>query len=490
MEATPVINYGAARGFRVQRDTVAKNALHFLAEDLNTIDDERALGHFTLFQNVLSKDRKCALATFQAKSGAQRFRAVVAALERMGLADKASMMNSWVPLLAPVCQEPRAPGRNDAHATSVHRSSGMESSSCDASSRGCGTGLIPPLPPHDRLQRRVDALEAWAHLIDGQLEMDERTTDAAVFRASELLDAMAKQVVKDAILHDRDEIMDRLHAVEAGIHSSTMESVLAADIEALKTKVDMIMNIGRSAGTPPDVQTQAFAAKIAGIEHQLDLCMRLCRRTVTGASQLPAQVTRKVAEHAQLIQQTSEMIRVHTIAITRNWQWTASVVRAHSQPAQVAAIGRPSPVHGLAAASTAGMRNPFAPPPPPPPAPPSTPPPPCSSADQETSVQQAASHASSCVQPTELVTPTGSSLPAAGLSSACPAACPAVQEETLAELFARELEVEGVIPEAARTQTDEGEAEVSTGDAQDCVGASPALRAADDVLVLSDSEAE
>eukprot|EP00971_Amphidinium_carterae_P170796 3384783-Amphidinium_carterae.4 len=89
MEGLPVVNYGAARGFRVQRDTVAKNAFHFLSEDLKTIADAQAQSHLVLFQSVLLKDRKCALATFQAKCGVQRFKAMAAALARMGLDDKA-----------------------------------------------------------------------------------------------------------------------------------------------------------------------------------------------------------------------------------------------------------------------------------------------------------------------------------------------------------------------------------------------------------------
>eukprot|EP00971_Amphidinium_carterae_P145738 2888248-Amphidinium_carterae.1 len=115
-----------------------------------------------------------------------------------------------------------------------------------------------------------------------------------------------------------------------------------------------------------DLQMQDIKAKLAKVEHQLDLCMRLCRRTIIGASQLPAQVTKKVADHARILQQTSELIRMHTIAITRNWQWTASFVHAGTQghsAVRRAASCRTKPVFIDGAASPATA----APPPPPPP---------------------------------------------------------------------------------------------------------------------------
>eukprot|EP00971_Amphidinium_carterae_P268155 5320088-Amphidinium_carterae.3 len=116
-----------------------------------------------------------------------------------------------------------------------------------------------------------------------------------------------------------------------------------------------------------DRQMQDIKAKLAKVEHQLDLCMRLCRRTIIGASQLPAQVTKKVADHALMLQQTSELIRMHTIAITRNWQWTASFVHAGAQ--KHSSSGRVAPFHAKAVQidGTAPSVAAATPPPPPPP---------------------------------------------------------------------------------------------------------------------------
>eukprot|EP00971_Amphidinium_carterae_P210574 4178495-Amphidinium_carterae.1 len=154
---TPV--HGAGRSFRVQQDTVAKNAVAFLWADLECADGLSFSRKFA--ETVVLRDRKCALATFQASTSTQRLRAFAAALARMGLPDKAQEV-----LELP--GHPRNPqGQQEAEATA---------------------------PKRPRVaQVRVRALEAWAHALDSQLTSGEDESDRAAIRARELLDVMAKQ---------------------------------------------------------------------------------------------------------------------------------------------------------------------------------------------------------------------------------------------------------------------------------------------------------
>eukprot|EP00971_Amphidinium_carterae_P073178 1447107-Amphidinium_carterae.1 len=177
----------------------------------------------------------------------------------MGLDDKADMLKNWIPLLAPVCQRPREAPADLAEPPN-------RGPRADFPTR-CDSGPLPSSTTNERLQRRIEALESWAHLIDGQLETDEHATDTAIFRASELLDAMARQAVQDALTQNRDDTIDRLNALEAGTWHCSTVSALVTDVEALQAKVDMIMNLGHSTRTSPAPPAQDLAAKIASLEH-------------------------------------------------------------------------------------------------------------------------------------------------------------------------------------------------------------------------------
>eukprot|EP00971_Amphidinium_carterae_P319865 6357947-Amphidinium_carterae.4 len=85
--APPSLVRGAGKSYRVQQDTVAKNALCFVTSDLKKTNCPSV--NIALLRSVLLNDQKCALATFRARSPHQRLTAVAAALGRMGLADKA-----------------------------------------------------------------------------------------------------------------------------------------------------------------------------------------------------------------------------------------------------------------------------------------------------------------------------------------------------------------------------------------------------------------
>eukprot|EP00971_Amphidinium_carterae_P243693 4840073-Amphidinium_carterae.2 len=90
------------------------------------------------------------------------------------------------------------------------------------------------------------------------------------------------------------------------------------------------------------------------LSQQVDLCMRLCRRCVTGS---PCAVTNSTQEginsSAPVLRQVSQIwdvLKVHAAAISRSWQWTASLVQARTL-----------------SLSSSGATQSVIPPPPPPP---------------------------------------------------------------------------------------------------------------------------
>eukprot|EP00971_Amphidinium_carterae_P258233 5125828-Amphidinium_carterae.1 len=60
----------------------------------------------------------------------------------------------------------------------------------------------------------MDAIEAWAHVLDSQLANDEGAADGATFRARDLLDALAKQAVIDVHADRYAEVVAKIQTLE------------------------------------------------------------------------------------------------------------------------------------------------------------------------------------------------------------------------------------------------------------------------------------
>eukprot|EP00971_Amphidinium_carterae_P089070 1762831-Amphidinium_carterae.1 len=74
-----------------------------------------------------------------------------------------------------------------------------------------------------------------------------------------------------------------------------------------------------------------LAVRMTTLSQQVDLCMRLCRRCVTGTS-CTSQDSSPAMADARLVlpqlHQVWELLKVHSLAISRTWHWTASLVNA------------------------------------------------------------------------------------------------------------------------------------------------------------------
>eukprot|EP00971_Amphidinium_carterae_P338928 6476487-Amphidinium_carterae.1 len=339
---------GAGRSLRVQRDTVALNALTRLHADLKQCqcpDLEPAL-----IRMLLLRDRKCALAVFQSRTQAHRMLATIAALKRMGLPDKALVIEKALP---------HASQNEDSTNDSEHQ----VDTGANAQLSG-DTGSLPgrssPIPRQQldagktvsKLEQRIAAMEAWAHALDAQLETDEDLADRSTFKAREMLELMAVQAVKDA-RQDRDYMLeqqvvaltskiDRVnlsldYASPPGERRTTAEdSEWTGRIMVLEKKIQeclvgyatLLQNQAEQDADSCAAGNQTPTVKITSLEHQLDLCMRMSQTLLQQHTALEANISSALNSQAKEQQQIGELVRMHTAAISRTWQWTAAACQA------------------------------------------------------------------------------------------------------------------------------------------------------------------
>eukprot|EP00971_Amphidinium_carterae_P148836 2950500-Amphidinium_carterae.5 len=337
---TPV--HGAGRSFRVQQDTVAKNAVAFLRSDLERFDGLSFCRKFT--ETVVLRDRKCTLAAFQASTSMQRLKAFSAALTRMGLHDKAQEV-------ADLPKRPLNPqGQQETDAATANRPrAAQEHVQCHTDRED--DQLQPertedPSPDAISIQTRVRALEAWAHALDSQLALGDDESDRAVVRARELLDVMAKQAVQDALQDHCDDLKatldrhsEKLDRLETGLACSPQAGPPPPTCD-VRPSVPFTSGCSSQAGAQgPALQHPAcpVAVQIAALSHQVNFCLRLCKRGLTQSSQSEAGLRSSVPVPSSALSAVQRHLAwMHTTAISRSWQWTASMVKATSTLGQSA----------------------------------------------------------------------------------------------------------------------------------------------------------
>eukprot|EP00971_Amphidinium_carterae_P352082 6492416-Amphidinium_carterae.2 len=360
---------GAGKSCRVQQDTVAKNALCFVTHDLRGAHTIK-VSH-TLLKSVLLHDRKCALATFQARSPHQRLRAVAAALTRMGLDDKAEELLAWVEQIPTVVQQEYAqvvqssPEQQRGPSSDWRQNMmvGQVSQPANESPNGPPQSeqLLVPASMLRDITARLAAVEAWAHAFDSQLVRDEGEESRAVFRASELLAALASQAVRDAQQSAVADCRTRLDSLEARTplgqsnqadldYLCQRQSKLERDLESYQARV-----AAEAERADPELGPAPMAAaassyvseekflrlvravagntqKLVRAESMLSALRTQIGNDLPGQPSLPSQ---RVDPQADGItqQHIMKLLSMHTNAISQTWSWVSANVRVTQQHA-------------------------------------------------------------------------------------------------------------------------------------------------------------
>eukprot|EP00971_Amphidinium_carterae_P097190 1923464-Amphidinium_carterae.1 len=354
---------GAGKSCRVQHDTVAKNALCFVTNDLRGAKSIRVPP--TLLKSVLLYDRKCALATFQARSPHQRLRAVAAALTRMGLDDKAEEILEWE--YNQVIQSSPEQQHGTSSTWRRNMTTGPPLQHADEGVAVSSSSHQPALPPvpaatiHE-LTARLAAVEAWAHAFDSQLVRDENEESRAVLRASELLAAMASQAVRDAQHATATDCNSRLDSLEARVplrqsnqadldYLCQRQSKLERDLESYQAKgVAELERAEPELGSAPATTAASnyvsedkflrLVRAVAGNTQKLvraeSMMATLRARTgedLPGQPSLPSQRAADPQAEAITMQHVMKLLSMHTNAISQTWHWVSANVRVTGHPA-------------------------------------------------------------------------------------------------------------------------------------------------------------
>eukprot|EP00971_Amphidinium_carterae_P337704 6474648-Amphidinium_carterae.1 len=272
------VNYvqGGGKYHRVQVDAVASTTVSRVLDDLQSCGS--CLLDPALVEHLMKHDRKCALACFQSRTASQRARALSAGLRRMGLAEKASGIES---LLFPTQSGPPTDVATQQAAPSVQAQAQHSLPANDGQRTSDRT---------QELLNRIKSLEIWAHTWDSS-QLSDAESGLAATRAHELLEAMAKQVSSEvpdrwmtAVQDDLIALRQRLSDCEAGLHN------VRADAE----RVDMGAGVypGHHGVTPvskePRVEggINADESRLSSLEYHLtSLSERFSRHLEThGAS--------------------------------------------------------------------------------------------------------------------------------------------------------------------------------------------------------------
>eukprot|EP00971_Amphidinium_carterae_P205782 4083786-Amphidinium_carterae.2 len=325
--------HGAGKFQKVQHNAVSSTAYDLVIKDVKR-------GGATLFEPkfvkyVLDHDKKCTLACFQSRTSAQRIRAFAAGLKRMGLPEKVAIAES---LLSQPAQAHASPGgTSHAHADVFVPPSQQADLEKRSSGESRDDWLQEPLltpsgvhpgddPSFAALRKRVDSIEVWAHTLDADRGTDSDSVHSAV-RARELMEAMVKQILSEQRNEWQEQVESRIIVLEKKVETCLCSLGRLGDLEqALHDEKD------------------ATAVRLTTLSQQVDLCMRLCRRCVTGSSCSAA--SSSVREHdssvaACQMRQVWNLLQVHSVAISRTWHWTASLavsythLRAHETEADL-----------------------------------------------------------------------------------------------------------------------------------------------------------
>eukprot|EP00971_Amphidinium_carterae_P165651 3283655-Amphidinium_carterae.2 len=337
------LHCGAGRFQKVQHDTVARSALALLVDDLKMLQYHDIPQ--PLLEHLCLADKKCALATFQAKSRAQRLHAVGAALRRIGMVEMAARLP----------HDTAANGASNARASA----SGATEVPCASVRSAAETPIATqrvvapddddqgPLSMDDlpNLSTRVAALEVWAHSLDRVQVADGSDSATALACASDLVRSLVQQAVRD---HFQEQSLPTSSLADRRSCSHTARRVEGSEL-VLADKIKQL-----------EEQVRALAAKSSTVSN---VTVFDCPAPDDGQS---ASV---MAAHTRQVQQ-DQLLGMHTDAISRTWQWTSSVILAmmqqrstnlHMQQSLTALESRLAPL--LDAASVGIARLPSAAPP-------------------------------------------------------------------------------------------------------------------------------
>eukprot|EP00971_Amphidinium_carterae_P329004 6461218-Amphidinium_carterae.1 len=329
---------GAGRSVRVQHDTVARNGLCFLIRDLATLRCDR-FSH-KLLQSVLCRDRKCALATFQASTAEQRLRSFAAALRRIGLDDKADDIIALIQHLPARNTDvvdsadvrPAAPVPVVAIEDNTSQTSSNECPSPDNAGEASGVASDAV-----RLSRRIDAIEAWAHALDSQSCSSEIETGGALTRTKELLLAMATRCVAEAV----KDLQSQSDQASQSPTTSLLARVdqLQASLEATQVQMTAIQETiqfkEHHVNEPDSVDIERRVSNVAAAV--ATACNRVAQleqhvlKVTEFVHKLRSEVCRSPAAPSQ--KEVMALLQMHTNAISQTWQWVASNVKVTQQHA-------------------------------------------------------------------------------------------------------------------------------------------------------------
>eukprot|EP00971_Amphidinium_carterae_P338482 6475843-Amphidinium_carterae.1 len=275
-----LLRVGGTRSFRVDQSAVAKRAFTLITDDLRELGCRRI--EPKLMETLCMRDRKCAVALFQAKSRHQRLAATSAALRRMGLHEVARDVET-------LGAQPSTPGDVDLG----------RAPAAAADTGACSAGSGPPQALQAvseasfdlrRLIQRLDALEAWAHTLDS-VAGDNVMAAESTGQAKSLLQTMARQALEAESTARHSDIEMRLTAAE-----------------------NKLANMG--------------VVEFAALKNQVDLCLRMCRRGLTGSPSAQAPSSPQIAQltshldaqgylmraQSARIEHLSELSRMQTLA--------------------------------------------------------------------------------------------------------------------------------------------------------------------------------
>eukprot|EP00971_Amphidinium_carterae_P169646 3361274-Amphidinium_carterae.1 len=271
----PEMVAGAGRFQKVQLDTVARCAHATFLQDLKA--SQTTFLPARLIEHLLLNDKKCALAVFQAKSRAQRLRAVAAALRRIGMTDMATTLLELQHIpdthreLSPPADERRAkPSVQQATTTGASLDPAESFLREQLTQQPQNVPVASPPLSIALLADRIAAIETWAHSLDC---IDGASANLSGARVKEYLEQMvhhvcsarldishevkqAQRAMQEKVDAQIDDLRQSLAVQQSAAVDSTREDALVALKLHLEQKLDDIeQRMSRSTGSGLDEVT-------------------------------------------------------------------------------------------------------------------------------------------------------------------------------------------------------------------------------------------
>eukprot|EP00971_Amphidinium_carterae_P197784 3925412-Amphidinium_carterae.2 len=171
-----------------------------------------------------------------------------------------------------------------------------------------GEERVVPNEMHLNIPNRLAALEVWAHSFDSVHVADDGDSSCALTRASELVGSLVQQAVRD-YFHE-NPIAFTAAASEQPPMSAPAATGLQVNEFMLADKIKKL-----------EEQLMVLEAKVTAVS-SVTVFASPDPSPASGADHTPAQTWQ--VQHDQLM-------KMHTDAISRTWQWTSSVILAMMQ---------------------------------------------------------------------------------------------------------------------------------------------------------------